>query len=1754
MRSLIMHHFCGYLLVLFAVLIHQSTAEGSPVITLSHTTIETHALLPPEVNTADITVLTLNVTLETNVTGKWQAPDNTNITDSTFAIPVFAANHGGLYRFYVSKNGSDVLAIQISISVVGTRLAEQTASAEYIILSDNNIFHTNTTLVCATNDTSQQIQWTYQPNQDATENETTSLWNTTTGISSIEIMTSQQGYYTCKVRNVTYTVAVFNPMVTTVATAGMSYYYIKGIDQNDIQLLCDQENTSINLNTITWRDTTTNSTYNNPVVINNIAASLNLTCYMESVATFSVQITIYDPMLMLSYTGFDTTNYGTVSPDPISITIPLYSTDVTLITNIESGTWTIPIYPFIPNNTAIIQLFTLESPGRYSFNTNQTWNGEVKEIFAIDISQTGSPVAIETSSGQYTVQPINSIFYADTWLVCTSEPGSLVYWGHQTTFSKNVQGLTATTLYGIGKFKATLDLEGYYNCEITMDGIQVTYYMGVFTRSPTATTAVTGGNTYNYTVGIDSDGIQLHCDPMDTTINLRNVSWLIGGSPHPNPVTVRSLVNIELPSIMEIYCYVTIKSDIRIQATLNIQGEANLAVFYDGADPQYFGQPYGNTIIQIPTYAQNVVIQSNLLFGSWSQSLGGYEIGTDLNIPIMSLQHNGDVQFSVKFWESSQEEVVLKISVFTQGTNIGRIEGLNEITPLSNGTAIQPSTSVSIVCATDNSTSNIEWLYSIVGSDHVISKTSSADFNSTTGFSILEISAEEPGQYACVIDGSISHNIFILDPTSTIITLDDFNSTIEIGYTAGSPTMLYYENIDSTIADSSIRWTPERVLTSEDRIYSPEFGNPVSLDEVFSVVGSGDFVLRCFYRMSPATVLGGVNLDIRDSVVVTITYGDTTMTFDDATNNMFPMAQTLEIPVLTTNIQFDCSLITCLWTIDLDNQERTELAIKPYTIELLMVEHAGIFAVKRSSSNSTVYTTADFELKVTGAFEQTIKGIYPETLDSTTIGITWDLTFPQTNDSNEMFTIYYGIGNTDIIAGMTQAFSYNLTGLTSNQNYTIRIELSYAFTIQTSSKEIIHFFEYIAATNLPETQNSTTTLIVVAVVVILLLTLGILMVLLTLLIWLNTRKPRQFVKSNLLGEEPEIVSMEKAKSIEHNTQYTNPNFAPNLIDEQHQNVPKILSSTSAYENITINENAQDNPYFEPIQLEYYKHHMDTVWSQRNALESEYKSLGGTQRRYSWTAAKIEGSSAKNKFIDTLPYDKSRVILMQEGNSVLTSYINASYIPGVYVPHTFIAAQGPKESTVEDFWRMVMEHEVNDIVMVTNLREGGKQKCEKYFATENLETFGRYKVVFCGEDMFASHVIRRMTVMDGTLIRNIRQFHFTAWPDHDVPTTFKDILEFVNIVKSSILNAEKPIVVHCSAGVGRTGTFLTLFNLLEAIQNQQPISIYRVVHEMREHRPQMVQTFRQYKFIYLSILELLYQNTVIAGSEFPSTFQRFMESEKEGTVSILFEQYYELEYQSEKGFPLECYVGMDMLNDTKNPIKNALPCDHNRVVLSSEDLPVDYINASYLDSYKYILTINPVEDTILDFLQMLYQTQTLMVIMITTPKEYADIVNRQSNCVPYWPNMPEFIDVMPFRTEVVESEEVGGLIRNVIKLTNWYENRMHTFTQIISTSWDENDEPVNTDEVIDILNILQNETEVIKHRPIVLHCIDGIGKSGVVYTVYKSIQNLQQNNEVDIFQLVKQLRRQRMNFVPSLTNYTSCYSLLNAYFTSNNLYQ
>ncbi|XP_049636668.1 receptor-type tyrosine-protein phosphatase eta [Suncus etruscus] len=268
---------------------------------------------------------------------------------------------------------------------------------------------------------------------------------------------------------------------------------------------------------------------------------------------------------------------------------------------------------------------------------------------------------------------------------------------------------------------------------------------------------------------------------------------------------------------------------------------------------------------------------------------------------------------------------------------------------------------------------------------------------------------------------------------------------------------------------------------------------------------------------------------------------------------------------------------------------------------------------------------------------------------------------------------------------------------------------------------------------------------------------------------------------------------------------------------------------------------------------------------------DLKLIGISQPKY---AAELAENRGKNRYNNVLPYDISRVKLSIQTHST-DDYINANYMPGYHSKRDFIATQGPLPNTLKDFWRMVWEKNIYAIIMLTKCVEQGRTKCEEYWPSKMAQEYGDVTVANTAEIILPEWTIRDFTVKNSQTSEShpLRQFHFTSWPDHGVPDTTELLINFRFLVRDYMkqIPPESPVLVHCSAGVGRTGTFIAIDRLIYQIENENTVDVYGIVYDLRMHRPLMVQTEDQYVFLNQCVLDiirsqkdskvdLIYQNT------------------------------------------------------------------------------------------------------------------------------------------------------------------------------------------------------------------------------------------------------------------------------------------------------
>ncbi|TMS35191.1 hypothetical protein L596_002642 [Steinernema carpocapsae] len=286
------------------------------------------------------------------------------------------------------------------------------------------------------------------------------------------------------------------------------------------------------------------------------------------------------------------------------------------------------------------------------------------------------------------------------------------------------------------------------------------------------------------------------------------------------------------------------------------------------------------------------------------------------------------------------------------------------------------------------------------------------------------------------------------------------------------------------------------------------------------------------------------------------------------------------------------------------------------------------------------------------------------------------------------------------------------------------------------------------------------------------------------------------------------------------------------------------------------------------------------------FSEEYEDLRHVGNNQPCLAADMPVNRAKNRFTNILPYDHSRVKLIPTDDEDGSDYINANYMPGFNSRREFIAAQGPLPSTRDHFWRIVWQQQVPAIVALTKCVEKGRDKCHQYWPDNDQRSvlYDDIEVTLCYEEIMPDYTVRELSLTNMADLsappRKILHMHYMAWPDFGVPEHTSSLVGFVRKFRSLLPPSQncRPSIVHCSAGVGRSGTFIALDRLMHTIPMNVPLDVFGVVYEMRLERCHMVQNEQQYIFIHqclLNILEtqyphLLPPNTIPSGFAVPPT--------------------------------------------------------------------------------------------------------------------------------------------------------------------------------------------------------------------------------------------------------------------------------------------
>uniref|UniRef100_A0A3B3DW68 protein-tyrosine-phosphatase n=1 Tax=Oryzias melastigma TaxID=30732 RepID=A0A3B3DW68_ORYME len=562
----------------------------------------------------------------------------------------------------------------------------------------------------------------------------------------------------------------------------------------------------------------------------------------------------------------------------------------------------------------------------------------------------------------------------------------------------------------------------------------------------------------------------------------------------------------------------------------------------------------------------------------------------------------------------------------------------------------------------------------------------------------------------------------------------------------------------------------------------------------------------------------------------------------------------------------------------------------------------------------------------------------------------------------------------------------------------------------------------------------------------------------------------------------------------------------------------------------------------PIPISELAEHTELLKANDNLkLSQEYESIDPGQQ-FTWEHSNLEVNKPKNRYANVIAYDHSRVILAPIEGITGSDYINANYIDGYRKQNAYIATQGPLPETFGDFWRMVWEQRAATVVMMTKLEEKSRIKCDQYWPSRGTETYGMTQVTLLDTIELATFCVRTFSLHKNgsSEKREVRQFQFTAWPDHGVPEYPTPFLAFLRRVKTCNPPDAGPIIAHCSAGVGRTGCFIVIDAMLERIKHEKTVDIYGHVTLMRSQRNYMVQTEDQYSFIHDALLEAVAcGNTEVAARSLYSYIQKLAQVESGEHVTGM-----ELEFKrlaNSKAHTSRFISANLPCNKFKNRLVNIMPYETTRVCLQ----PIrglegsDYINASFIDGYRqqraYIATQGPLAETTEDFWRMLWENNSTIVVMLTKLREMG-----REKCHQYWP-AERSARYQYFVVDPMAEYNMPQYILREFKVTDARDGQSRTVRQFQFTDWPEQGVPKSGEGFIDFIGQVHKTKEQFgQDGPISVHCSAGVGRTGVFITLSIVLERMRYEGVVDIFQTVKMLRTQRPAMVQTEDEYQFCY--------------
>ncbi|CAK8674403.1 unnamed protein product [Clavelina lepadiformis] len=555
-----------------------------------------------------------------------------------------------------------------------------------------------------------------------------------------------------------------------------------------------------------------------------------------------------------------------------------------------------------------------------------------------------------------------------------------------------------------------------------------------------------------------------------------------------------------------------------------------------------------------------------------------------------------------------------------------------------------------------------------------------------------------------------------------------------------------------------------------------------------------------------------------------------------------------------------------------------------------------------------------------------------------------------------------------------------------------------------------------------------------------------------------------------------------------------------------------LEETSVYENFASN-NHKDRLHVNELEHFYVKSAANGFLS----IRDEFKTVKKRSANKPHEVAKLEGNKKKNRYKNIYPFDDSRVLLKNSDD-----YINASYIEGYLGKKTYIATQGAKDCTIADFWQMIWEQNSSVIVMLCKLRELSKVKCSSYWPVQgSTVTHGNFTIKTTFEDDLGWVITRRFYVTISQRSREIFHLQLVSWPDHGVPTATSPLIYLRQMVKEATVDEPNhPVIIHCSAGAGRTGTFIAMDILFDELDHTSVVDVPGAVIRMRERRVDMVQTEDQYVLVYKLLVEhAVYKDTDISAPD-------YLDLSRQSEWTYRIENEFQLFSRFEKIIPLiEQDRKLNAVGDTKQ-------------MASSKDLSTS-LNATNLERISpflgnIIAAKGPAYESETQFWNFVIDENATVLISLDTLE--ADAVIRSKQGTRFQVSNSDKI----FSVDKVQKSE-GLVERNITLTTAQTEMKLVHLQPEIWLGKGASPDGTN------LLNAINRLQFLVKtNTNVTVYCRDGCTRTGTFIALVNLVERLKSENRIDVFRTIKDLRDMRPNMVNNLDLYKFCYNFMENY--------